>query len=194
MTKAVLNVGGGSKDIPIPDRYRDWRHDLLDIDPRSGADVCHDARQLSDLPPATYDAVYCSHNLEHYFRHEAIQVVRGFCHVLTDDGFAEVVVPDLLSLMETVVKNGLDVEDTVYTSPAGPIRVVDVVYGYQPDIEQSGNDFFAHRNGFSVKSLVNLMREAGFPRGAVRVSNRAITGFFFRKTPTPEMSRWLGID
>jgi predicted SAM-dependent methyltransferase len=107
MTKAVLNVGGGSKDIPIPDRYGDWRQDLLDIDPRSGADVCHDARRLSDLPPATHHAVYCSHNLEHYYRHEAIQVARGFAHVLTGEGFAEVVVPDLLSLMETVVKKGI---------------------------------------------------------------------------------------
>jgi hypothetical protein len=194
MTKAVLNVGGGSKDIAIPDRYLDWRHDLLDIDPRSGADVCHDARRLSDLPPGAYDAVYCSHNLEHYYRHEAIEVIRGFAHVLSEEGFAEVIVPDLLSLMERVVKEGLDVEDVVYASPAGPIRVVDVVYGYQADIEQSGNDFFAHKNGFSVKSLVKLMREAGFPCGATQVSNGSITGIFFKKTPTPQISRWLGID
>jgi len=194
MTKAVLNVGGSHKDIPIPGRYQDWRHDLLDIDPRSRPDVCHDARRLSELPPATYDAVYCSHNLEHYYRHEAVQVVRGFAHVLTEEGFAEVVVPDLLSTMETVVKGGLDVEDILYTSPAGPIRVVDVLYGYQADIEQSRSDFFAHKNGFSVKSLVKLMCEGGLPCGAVHVSNETITGFFFRKPPTPQISRWLGID
>jgi hypothetical protein len=29
----VLNVGGGSKDIPLPPHYGSWRHDLLDIDP-----------------------------------------------------------------------------------------------------------------------------------------------------------------
>src|SRR5579871_1905826 len=171
MTRAVLNVGGGNKDIAIPDRYRDWRHDLLDIDPRSGADVCHDARRLSELPPATHQAVYCSHNLEHYYRHEALQVVRGFAHVLSEEGFAEVIVPDLLGLMETVVKKGLDIEDALYTSPAGPVRVVDVVYGFQADIEQSGSDFFAHKNAFSVKSLVRLMREGGLPCAAVTVSN-----------------------
>src|SRR6185437_5350811 len=113
MTKAVLNVGGGSKDIPIPDLYRDWRHDMLDIDPRAGADVCYDARRLSDLHPGTYHAVYCSHNLEHYYRHEALQVVRGFAHVLTDDGFAEILVPDLLSTMAAVVNDKLDMEDTI---------------------------------------------------------------------------------
>jgi hypothetical protein len=69
-----------------------------------------------------------------------------------------------------------------------------VVYGYQADIEQSGNEFFAHKNGFSEKSLVKLMREAGFPWAAIHVSNGTITGFFFKKTPTPEVSRWLGID
>ena len=33
----VLNVGGGSKDIPIPSHYANWRHDLLDIDPKGQA-------------------------------------------------------------------------------------------------------------------------------------------------------------
>jgi hypothetical protein len=30
----VLNVGGGSEDIPLPTHYGNWRHDLLDIDPK----------------------------------------------------------------------------------------------------------------------------------------------------------------
>jgi len=31
--KKVLNVGGGSKNIPIPPLYSGWEHVLLDIDP-----------------------------------------------------------------------------------------------------------------------------------------------------------------
>ena len=30
--RKVLNVGGNSKDIQIPDQYSDWNHVLLDID------------------------------------------------------------------------------------------------------------------------------------------------------------------
>jgi hypothetical protein len=35
----VLNVGGGSKDIPLPLHYANWRHDLLDIDPKGKPDA-----------------------------------------------------------------------------------------------------------------------------------------------------------
>jgi hypothetical protein len=36
--KAVLNVGGGSKDCLISAHYAGWRHDLLDIDPKAEPD------------------------------------------------------------------------------------------------------------------------------------------------------------
>src|SRR5439155_12197788 len=89
----VLNVGGGSKKIPIPARYEGWSHVLLDIDPRFGADLIMDARELLATTPQTYDAVYCSNNLEHYYRHDAERVLRGFLHVLKSDGYAEIRVP-----------------------------------------------------------------------------------------------------
>jgi predicted SAM-dependent methyltransferase len=69
-TKSVLNVGGGTNSIPIPVHFEGWRHDLLDIDPQRMPDLLCDARGLRKLPSGVYDAVYCSHNLEHYYRHE----------------------------------------------------------------------------------------------------------------------------
>jgi len=57
----VLNVGGASKDIPLPPQYAGWQHTLLDIDPDVRRDVVCDAREMSRLPAAQYDAVYCSH-------------------------------------------------------------------------------------------------------------------------------------
>lgn len=63
--KKVLNVGGNTKAIPLPPEYAGWEHVLLDIDPKGNPDVVCDARELTTLPSATYDAIYCSHNLEH---------------------------------------------------------------------------------------------------------------------------------
>src|SRR5438093_11913770 len=86
----VLNVGGNSKAIPIPAHYATWNHLLLDIDPRGDPDVLCDARELDSLEAEQYEAVYCSHNLEHYYKHDGAKVLKGFLHVLKPQGFAEI--------------------------------------------------------------------------------------------------------
>ncbi len=73
--KKVLNVGGNSKDIPIPSQYSGWQHVLLDIDPRGNPDIVCDARELMSMSKNEYDAIYCSHNLEHYYRHDVRKVL-----------------------------------------------------------------------------------------------------------------------
>jgi ubiquinone/menaquinone biosynthesis C-methylase UbiE len=157
-----LNVGGGSKDILIPPHYQGWEHVLLDVDAGRSPDVVCDARELTRLPAATYDAVYCSHNLEHYWRHDLPRVLEGFLHVLKDDGFAEVAVPDLRLVFEEVLKRNLGPDDPLYLSQHGPITVNDVIYGWGREIEASGHDYYAHKNGFTATSLVETLRRAGF--------------------------------
>ncbi len=158
----VLNVGGNSKEIPIPPHFDGWRHDLLDIDPRGNPDLVADARELQQLPPAIYEAIYCSHNLEHYLHHQAARVLAGFLHVLTDEGFADIRVPDVGQIMRHCVDNDLDLDDPLYTSPAGPILVRDTLWGYGRQLERSGNDFYAHKTGFTHKSLTRFLADAGF--------------------------------
>lgn len=85
--RKVLNVGGNNKKIPLPPQYAGWEHVMLDIDPAGAPDVVCDGRELSTLPSATYESVYCSHNLEHYYHHEVHRVLAGFAHVLKQDGF-----------------------------------------------------------------------------------------------------------
>ena len=192
--KALLNVGGGSKNIPIPVHYAGWRHDLLDIDPRGNPDVVKDARELHTLPPATYDAIYCSHNLEHYHRHHAAQVIRGFHHLLTAEGFAEIHVPDLAAVIRHVAQNNLDIDEQLYTSSAGPILVRDVFYGYHVEIERSGQEFYAHKTGFSAPSLARIMHEGGFPLHAIFSRTQfELSGYFFKQQPTADLMTLLKI-
>jgi SAM-dependent methyltransferase len=158
----VLNVGGSNKAIPIPAYFSGWEHVLLDIDPKGKPDLVCDARRLTTLPPAQFDAVYCSHNLEHYYKHDGITVLQGFLHVLKPDGFAEIRVPDMDSLMRGVVERGMDIEDILYVSAAGPITARDVIYGWAEEIERSGVDFYAHKTGFTATSLKSVLVRAGF--------------------------------
>ena len=161
-SRQFLNVGGGNKNIPVPRHYLGWRHLMLDIDPAGKPDILADARELTGIEPAQFDAVYCSHNLEHYFEHEVPKVLAGFLHVLRPDGFAEIRVPDVQQVMLAVAERGLDIEDGLYDAPAGAIRVRDVLYGFADKIARSGEDFFAHKTGFSPRSLIRVLNAAGF--------------------------------
>ncbi len=191
----VLNVGGGTKAIAIPGHYAGWDHLLLDIDVRRSPDIVCDARDLQTLPPATFDAVYCSHNLEHYYVHDGAKVLKGFLHVLKADGFAEIRVPDIQAVMQRVVQSGMDIGDVLYESAAGPITVRDVLYGYGKEIEQSGQDFYAHKTGFTPKLLHQALERAGFAVIHVLATPEAfeVRGVGFKSQPVAEQLRSLNL-
>ena len=185
--KKVLNVGGNSKAISLPPQYADFEHVLLDIDPQGKPDIVCDARELTTLPPGRFDAVNCSHNLEHYYRHDVPKVLAGFMHVLTDDGFAQIRVPDIREVMRLSIEKDLDIEDVLYQSDAGPIMVLDVLYGHGEEIEQSGQDFYAHKTGFTVKSLYKVLLDAGFAKIFCTLGNLEINAVAFKNEPDEGM-------
>lgn len=179
--KKVLNVGGNSKAIALPKQYAGYEHLLLDIDPTGQPDVLCDARELDKLAASSFDAVYCSHNLEHYHHHDVRKVLSGFFHVLKPGGFAHIIVPDLASVMRTVVEKKLDVEDVLYQSGMGPIKVIDVLYGHGAQIERSGQDFFSHKTGFTEKSLLLALQKAGFVNLHSSCHGFAVTALAFKE-------------
>lgn len=181
--KKVLNVGGNSKAIPLPPQYAGFEHVLLDIDPKGSPDIVGDARKLTILDAGQFDAIYCSHNLEHYYRHEVQGVLAGFLHVLKDNGYAHIRVPDIHEVMRVTIERGLDIDDVLYQSPAGPIMVLDVLYGYSVEIERSGQDFFAHKTGFTRNSLRKALQKAGFAKIYSMVGNFEIDALAFKGTP-----------
>ena len=166
---------------------------MLDIDPKGDIDIALDARLLHTLPGANYDAVYCSHNLEHYHRHDGLAVLRGMHHVLKSDGFLEVRVPDVGEVMRLAIQNQLDLDDVLYQSSMGPILLRDVLWGCHAEIERSGRDYYAHKTGFTLKSLVEFVSPIGFPIHASRQANLEIAVIFFKQSPTEEQTRLLGL-
>lgn len=181
----VLNVGGHSKKIPIPAHYSNWNHLVLDIDPRGGADIVCDARELLLQEAEQYNAVYCSHNLEHYYHHDVPRVLAGFLNILKPTGFAEIRVPDLVAVMNKMIRGGLDLEDVLYDSPAGPITIRDVIYGSAKLIERGGSDFMLHKTGFTQKSLGEKLHQAGFKEIWFVAGPYEICAFAFKSPATP---------
>lgn len=193
MTKKVLNVGGNSKAIALPPQYAGYEHLLLDIDPAGQPDIVCDARRLTELDPAQFDAIYCSHNLEHYHRHDVARVLAGFRHVLKPGGFAHLRVPDVGEVMRQAVARNLDIDDVLYQSAAGPIMVLDVIYGFSAQIERSGNDFFAHKTGFTQKSLLLALQRAGFQHIFSGTGNLEVTAVAFQGVPSAEALALFGL-
>jgi len=191
--KNVLNVGGQSKRIELPPLYLGWEHVLLDIDPREAPDIVCDAREMSFLPHSQFDAIYCSHNLEHYYRHDASKVLAGFLHVLKEDGFAHIRVPNMRALMRTVVEKNMDIEDVLYESPAGPITVHDVIYGYGIEVERSGNDFYAHKAGFTQDSLIAVLIKCGFSYVYADSDELEIVAYAFKNKPDESTKRAMSL-
>lgn len=191
--KKVLNVGGNSKEIPLPPQYAQFEHLLLDIDSRGKPDIVCDARQLDTLESAQFDAVYCSHNLEHYYRHEVQKVLTGFFHVLKDGGFVHIRVPDIQEVMRIAVERNLDIDDPLYESESGPIMVLDVLYGFHAEIEQSGQDFYAHKTGFTQKSLLKALARAGFSKMYSAAGSLEINALAFKGAPDQAARTLFGL-
>jgi len=193
--KKVLNVGGNNKAIPIPSCFEGWQHDLLDIDPMGNPDILCDSREMWKLPPRQYDAVYCSHNLEHYFAHDVLKVLKGFRLILKKDGFAYIRVPNLLGVIQVMVKTGMELDDLLYMTPYGdPIAPIDVIYGFRKQIAQSGVDFFAHKTGFSVSLLVRELKQSGFSDVFTRHDDLEVTAFAFNNRPTLDHLQMLNLE
>lgn len=186
--KKVLNVGsGGSRHVP--DIFATWELDTLDIDADVHPDIVCDARQMHTLNPAVYDAVYSSHCLEHFYKHEVPGVLGGFAHVLKDDGFVHLEVPDMSALFTNIA--GHDINDTWYMSAGGPITFHDVIYGWGAQVGK-GNLHYCHKTGFTEKSLAKSLKIL-FPVVMTAADKGNLYAFAFKRRPSRERMRLLEI-
>ena len=78
---------------------------------------------------------------------------------MKDDGIVVITCPDLQSVCEAVVNDKL--LEPFYESPAGQISPIDVLYGHRTLIAQ-GNEYMAHKGGFTYSALNASFFEAGF--------------------------------
>lgn len=159
--KTFLHVGCGPQyksQIKGFDN-ENWKEIRFDIDEKVNPDIVGTLLDMSAVEAGSVDAIYSSHNIEHVFPHEVPIVLREFHRVLKDDGMVVLVCPDLQSVCEAVVDDKL--LQPLYESPAGPISPIDILYGHRPAIAR-GNEYMAHKGGFTYSVLNDAFIEAGF--------------------------------
>ena len=159
LRKIILHVGCGMAPLPGQFKAQEWRELRYDIDPAVAPDLVGSMTDMSQLATASVDAVYSAHNLEHLPQHDVQRALAEFLRVLRPGGMAWIILPDVQSLAEQIASGDLDAE--LYRSPAGPITVVDVLWGHGTAIA-AGRHYMAHRTGFSAATLQRRLAEAGF--------------------------------
>lgn len=160
--KTVLHVGCGYPDpLKLHPAFRnpDWRELRLDIDPEARPDVVATMLDMSAVETGSVDAIFSSHNVEHLFPHEVPVALAEFRRVLKPEGLALITLPDLQKVAELVAADKL--EDPAYLSPAGPIAPLDMLYGLRAAMA-AGNLYMAHRTGFTARTLLGHLANAGF--------------------------------
>ena len=161
--KKFLHVGCGparKENITGEFSLSHWHELRFDIDPNVTPDIVGTMTDMSALENAYVDAIYSSHNIEHLYAHEVAEALSEFKRVLNEDGFLVLTCPDLQEVAKLVAEDKLT--EPAYTSPAGPIAPLDILYGFRPSIAE-GNPYMAHRCGFTETVLQGTLVANGFP-------------------------------
>jgi SAM-dependent methyltransferase len=157
--RVFANLGAGPNRGPPPPIFAGWREFRVDIEPQAHPDLVADLTDLSAIADGAVDGVWCSHAIEHVYAHQTPIVLSEMRRILSPDGIAVVLTPDLQAVARVVAEDRL--HEVLYTSPAGPITAHDVMYGLGSAIA-AGHVSMAHRCGFTPTVLINAFRAGGF--------------------------------
>ena len=160
--KTFLHVGCGPKDKSQIKGFNNdnWKEIRFDIDKSVNPDIVGTLTDMKLVETGSVDAVYSSHNIQHIYPHEVRMALKEFYRVLKDDGIVVITCPDLQSICEAVVNDKL--LEPLYESEEGhPISPIDILFGWRIPIAQ-GNEYMAHKGGFTYSALNSSFFEAGF--------------------------------
>jgi glycosyltransferase involved in cell wall biosynthesis len=150
----VLNVGCGQTRLDAQSKFFvDWDEIRVDAYDNPTADIITSIVELEKIPNESVDCVWASHVVEHNYWHQLPALFNNMLRVLKEDGFAVVRVPDLGSIADKIEDGLLEIE---YNSSAGPVSVIDMIYGHRGFVESWGEGM-SHKIGFTKKSMEQVL-------------------------------------
>lgn len=159
----ILHVGCGLRS---PARLHEffrrsaWNEIRCDIDPANQPEIVASITNMRDsVDDASCDAIWASHILEHLARHEVPMALTEFVRVLTPSGFALARSPDIEAVAQFILDGR--VNEVIYTSSAGPITPLDMIYGHGAAIAQQ-RAAMRHGTAFTQELLGSDLLNAGF--------------------------------
>lgn len=163
--KLLLHAGCGPAINKPPSDFQAYKEIRLDADRNVQPDIVASIVAMPMIKDGGFDAIFCSHTLEHLYSFEVALALREFARVLVRGGLLRIHVPDLQSIGGKLALDELD--HVAYISPCGPIAPIDMIYGHQGAIG-AGNLFMAHKTGFTKGVMTRALERAGFGMVHVR--------------------------
>ncbi len=157
----LLHVGSGPAGAPAVRGFeaKAWSITRVDANPDAKPDLLASQTDLSAVASGSCQALLSRHTLQHLYPHEVPKALTEFVRVLNATGYAVLSCPNLKSLAELVAQDKLG--QTAYTSPAGAVAAIDLLYGPRRALA-AGQLALAHHCGFTLKVLLATLRAAGF--------------------------------
>jgi len=189
--KTFLHVGCGTNYKSHLKGFNNdnWKEIRFDINKDVNPDIVGTLTDMKLVETGSVDAVYSAHNIEHIYPYEVPIALKEFHRVLKEDGMVVLTCPDLESVCEAVIQDGL--LEPLYVSPSGPISPIDTLFGHRVFVAE-GNEYMAHKGGFTYSVLNGAFYEAGFK---VRVGGRRPADYelwivaFKQKKPDEEIKK-----
>jgi SAM-dependent methyltransferase len=158
--RVFANLGCGYPGAGrVPAFFGDWQELRVDADAAVQPDLVADLTNLTAIRSGTINAVWASHCIEHLYLHDVATALAEIHRILTPDGFAVLLVPDIQTVAQHIVDD--KILEPLYESPAGPIAPYDILFGFGREIAK-GRTFMAHRSGFTPTVLGQCLAGAGF--------------------------------
>jgi SAM-dependent methyltransferase len=157
--KRLLHAGCGSKINKPPPEYAAYKEIRLDANKLVEPDIVASLIAMPMIDDDDFDAIFCSHVLEHLYSHEVAQAMAELFRVLKPGGEIWIQCPDLQAVGG---KLALDQGDAfLYRGGLGPVSALDLIYGHRASVGL-GNSFMAHKTGFTSSVLSAALGHAGF--------------------------------
>src|ERR1700677_656031 len=187
--KVILHAGCGNEPLPQLYATDEWREVRMD----RGTHLNVDLPASPDSIPAaddSFDRVYCAHTLEHVPAHDVVPSLKELARVLKPGCILRVIVPDIAAVARLVAYYDLD--STLYHSPAGPVTIGDVLWGFADWIAH-GKPLYAHRTGFSRRTLAKALQSAGLEKILVeeKITTFELNAFATKPIPPAEKEKIL---
>ncbi len=138
---------------------KQWTVKTYDAEPKIEADYTGHIFKMNAVEDNSIDALWCQQIMQRYYMPHVLNALKEFKRVMRDDALLYINVPDAQMAAAHIAHENY--YKTLYTTPAGDITPVDIVYGFQKAIF-GGQRHLSHHSMFSLKQLGTLLRDAGF--------------------------------